>query len=64
MLVDAAPIGRSPAGFESLCFEPENEDDCKAVDTLLNAIRLMVDLTFVDDEQTGQPPALKRGKTS
>lgn len=28
MLVYAVAGGRSAAGFEALCFEPENEADC------------------------------------
>ena len=56
MLVYTSKNTRSSAGFDALCFEPENEADCQAIDTLVAAVRVMADLTFVeDDEQESQP---------
>ena len=60
MLVYAGTGGRSPAGFEALCLEPENEADCKAIDALLSAVKVMADLKFVGGNSADQPPQLKR----
>ena len=49
MLVYSSKNVRGTAGFESLCFEPENEDDCKAIDTIIGAMRLMTKLQFLDE---------------
>lgn len=43
MLVYAGEGGRSPAGFEALCFEPENESECQIIDMLVSAVRTLAE---------------------
>lgn len=60
MLVYSSKNVRGTAGFEALCFEPEDEADCKAIDALLDTVKLMVQLKLVDggafDDSEKNPP--------